>query len=174
VATLPQEGEEPPAPQEGEAEEVTPSPPPLPPPPYGGWYVENIEMLAGYRTADSTGASAAGGGGGGDGGDVVRFPMSKGSTRSLGERATARMAGMSPPPPWPPELVEGWASQIMPATSSPRPRPSFLALNSITCSFRNAYHNLILSFRAGFRRRSVLPLTRAVAAAVRMREAPQC
>ena len=35
------------------------------------------------------------------------FPLTKTEVKILGERATARMAGMSPPPPAPPELVEG-------------------------------------------------------------------
>ena len=40
------------------------------------------------------------------------FPLTKTEVKILGERATARMAGMSPPPPAPPELVEGGAQGL--------------------------------------------------------------
>ena len=87
---LPKDGEEPPAP---------PTPPP--PPPHGGWLVERIEILAGERVR------------GADGVDVARaFTLTKLEDRVLGERATARMAGMSPPPPAPPERVEGGAQGL--------------------------------------------------------------
>lgn len=87
---LPKDGEDPPAP-----------PPPPPPPPHGGWLVERIEILAGERVR------------GADGVDVARaFTLTKLEDRVLGERATARMAGMSPPPPAPPERVEGGAQGL--------------------------------------------------------------
>ena len=87
-----------PPPKPGE-EPVIPTP--LLPPPHGGWLVRGFEMLAGARDID-------------DPADVPprAFTLTKLENRVLGERATARMAGMSPPPPAAPELVENGAEGI--------------------------------------------------------------
>ena len=76
--------------------EAPPEPAALaPPPPLGGWLVKKVEMLAGARDIDDDAAA-----------EPRAFTLTKPEDRVLGERATARMAGMSPPPPAPPELVE--------------------------------------------------------------------
>ena len=78
---------------------MTTAPTPPPPPKLGGWLVVSIEMLAGEMIdADEDDGRAA---------HARVFPLTKTEVKILGERATARMAGMSPPPPAPPELVEG-------------------------------------------------------------------
>ena len=78
---------------------------PAPPPSrLGGWLVVKIEMLAGeMMDADEEEGRAA---------HTRVFPLTKTEVKILGERATARMAGMSPPPPAPPELVEGGAQGL--------------------------------------------------------------
>ena len=77
---------------------------PPPPPKLGGWLVVSIEMLAGEMIdADEDEGRAA---------HARVFPLTKTEVKILGERATARMAGMSPPPPAPPELVEGGAQGL--------------------------------------------------------------
>ena len=77
----------------------------VPAPPHGGWLVKTIEILAGERLASATPSAS--------GGEEVRpFVLSKLEDRVLGERATARMAGMSPPPPAPPELIVGGAQGL--------------------------------------------------------------
>ena len=89
----------PPPPNPGEA---PPEPAALaPPPPLGGWLVKKIEMLAGARDIDDDATA-----------EPRAFTLTKLEDRVLGERATARMAGMSPPPPAPPELVENGAEGI--------------------------------------------------------------
>jgi mediator of RNA polymerase II transcription subunit 14 len=92
----------PPPPSSGDEAPVPPPQPP-PPAPYGGWFVERIEMLAGERTVAAAGGTAE---------SVRRFSLTRLEHRVLGERATARMAGMSPPPPAPPELIEGGAQGL--------------------------------------------------------------
>ena len=78
---------------------------PAPPPSrLGGWLVVKIEMLAGeMMDADEEEGRVA---------HTRVFPLTKTEVKILGERATARMAGMSPPPPAPPELVEGGAQGL--------------------------------------------------------------
>jgi mediator of RNA polymerase II transcription subunit 14 len=89
----------PPPPNPGEA---PPEPAALaPPPPLGGWLVKKIEMLAGARDLEDDATA-----------EPRAFTLTKLEDRVLGERATARMAGMSPPPPAPPELVENGAEGI--------------------------------------------------------------
>ena len=89
----------PPPPKPGEA---PPEPAALaPPPPLGGWLVKKVEMLAGARDIDDDAAA-----------EPRAFTLTKLEDRVLGERATARMAGMSPPPPAPPELVEHGAEGL--------------------------------------------------------------
>ena len=58
-------------------------------------------MLAGARDIDDDAAA-----------EPRAFTLTKLEDRVLGERATARMAGMSPPPPAPPELVEHGAEGL--------------------------------------------------------------
>jgi mediator of RNA polymerase II transcription subunit 14 len=99
----------PPPPPLAEGEDPVPPPPAPPPPPYGGWFVERIEMLAGERSEMPAGAAGAAGAAAAV---ARRFPLTKLEHRVLGERATARMAGMSPPPPAPPELIEGGAQGL--------------------------------------------------------------
>jgi mediator of RNA polymerase II transcription subunit 14 len=70
-------------------------------PPHGGWLVRRIELLAGARDIDEP-----------SGTPPRPFTITKLENRVLGERATARMAGMSPPAPAPPELVENGAEGI--------------------------------------------------------------
>ena len=71
------------------------------PPPLGGWLVKKIEMLACARDLEDDATA-----------EPMAFTLTKLEDRVLGERATARMAGMSPPPPAPPELVENGAEGI--------------------------------------------------------------
>ena len=88
----------------GDDDGADPPPPPPPPPKLGGWLVVSIEMLAGEMIdADEDEGRAA---------HARVFPLTKTEVKILGERATARMAGMSPPPPAPPELVEGGAQGL--------------------------------------------------------------
>ena len=89
--------------EEGGGDDEGADPPP-PPPKLGGWLVVSIEMLAGEMIdADADEGRAA---------HARVFPLTKTEVKILGERATARMAGMSPPPPAPPELVEGGAQGL--------------------------------------------------------------
>ena len=92
----------PPPPPPAKPGEAPPDPAaPAPPPPLGGWLVQKIEMLAGARDIDDDAEA-----------EPRAFTLTKLEDRVLGERATARMAGMSPPPPAPPELVENGAEGI--------------------------------------------------------------
>ena len=63
--------------------------------------MQKIEMLAGARDIDDDAEA-----------EPRAFTLTKLEDRVLGERATARMAGMSPPPPAPPELVEHGAEGL--------------------------------------------------------------
>ena len=93
----------PPEKEEGGGDDEGADPPP-PPPKLGGWLVVSIEMLAGEMIdADADEGRAA---------HARVFPLTKTEVKILGERATARLAGMSPPPPAPPELVEGGAQGL--------------------------------------------------------------
>ena len=92
----------PPPPPPAKPGEAPPEPAALPlPSPLGGWLVQKIEMLAGARDIDDDAVA-----------EPRAFTLTKLEERVLGERATARMAGMSPPPPAPPELVENGAEGI--------------------------------------------------------------